>query len=217
MTEPNERFRVDPGEGPQKAGWIAIDVDGVLAAHVEQILPVLKRHYNFEASFDQIRTWDFHVGETTFGAIIRAEQKSPGFILRTPIVTNAGEAMRTLYASHHIAIVTARPPETDSWTREWLASHDIPYDAYENLRDGEKHQTAMSCDLLVDDYQVNVLAFIRSTQARAILFSRPWNWDSTGLESYLASGRLTRANDWREVLSLISSLLTGTEATITND
>ena len=188
----------------REPAWIAVDVNGVLASHVEQILPILERRYGLEIGHGEIRSWDFPVGDTSFGAIIRAEQRTPGFVLETPPVPGAVEAMRRLARSHRLAIATGRPPETDLWTRRWLALHEIPYDAYENLQAGMKHRTTMRCDLLIDDYQLNLRSFLENTDGRAILFARPWNWDLSGLEPHLESQRLTVARDWPGILSLVN-------------
>ena len=192
------------GNCPSRAGWVGVDVDGVLAAHVEHILPILSGRFAFEATFEQVRTWDFPVGNTTFGAIIREEQHSRSFVLETPFIPGAVEAMRQLYTSHHITIVTARPPVADPWTKEWLALGGVAYDRYENLRVGEKHLTTTLCDVLIDDYPVNILGYLRNTSGRAILYLQPWNLDHPELEPYSASGRLLLAQNWREILSLLS-------------
>ena len=136
--------------------------------------------------------------------------------METPPIPGAREGMRELFAAHNIAIITARPPESDPWTKEWLALKEIPYDAYENLRDGEKHQTTMRCDVLIDDYQVNVLNFLRGTSGHAVLYSQPWNWDHGELESFIESKRLRLALDWREVVSLISTLIPHGAATLSD-
>ena len=188
--------------GRQQA-WIAVDIDGVLASHVEQIIPILGQRFGFEIGHDDVRLWDFPIGKTSFGAIIRDEQRTPGFLLKTPPVPGAIDAMRRLAASYSVVIVTARPPETDPWTHQWLANHGIPYNAFENLGAGAKHETTMNCNVLIDDYTLNVLNFLQHTNGRAILFAQPWNSDLSGLESFLESRRLEVADSWIDVLSIV--------------
>lgn len=193
---------MDWRKGPN-ARWIAVDVDGVLAAHVPHVLPILKRDFDVEVSLGQVTTLDFPVRDTTFGAIIRSAQKSPDFVLTTPIIEGARDAMQRLSMSYAIAIVTSRPVEAISSTREWLGLHDIRYDYFANLADGGKHFTAMTCDLLIDDYKLNIVEFLRNTNGSAILFSQPWNFDQTDLDPYVGSARLVRATAWRDVIDLV--------------
>jgi len=190
-----------------KSSWIAVDVDGVLADHVSHILPVLKRDYGLEVTWSQIKTWDFPVGRTTFGTILRTAQKLPDFVRTTPLVPGAREAMRELSDSYNLAIVTARPPESTDATQRWLRANDIAFDDFANLSEGTKHGTVNPCDLLIDDYTVNVMEFLRNSKGHAILFSRPWNADHSDLNSYMTSNRLEVAIDWKEVLGMVSRIL----------
>jgi|GEM_PF-4856721 len=190
-----------------KSRWIAVDVDGVLADHVNHILPVLKYEYGLDITVSQIRTWDFPLGSTTFGTILRRAQKLPDFVLTTPAVPGASKAMLKLSSDFNLAIVTARPPESTDATQCWLRANGFPFDDFSNLSEGTKHNTAVPCDLLVDDYKVNIVEYLRNTDGSAILFSRPWNADHAELEPYLAANRLKIAADWREVLELVPQLL----------
>ena len=187
--------------------WIAVDVDGVLADHVSHILPVLKRDYGFDTTISQIRTWDFPVASTTFGAILRAAQMLPDFVRTTPVVPGAPESMRKLSESYNLAIVTARPRESTDATQKWLRANDIVFDDFANLSEGTKHGTAYSCDILIDDYAVNVTEFLRNTNGHAILFSRPWNIDPSDRSSFMTINRLHVADNWQEVLGLITDIL----------
>jgi 5'(3')-deoxyribonucleotidase len=190
-----------------KLNSIAVDVDGVLADHVSHILPVLKRDYGLDMAFSQIKVWDFPVGRTTFGTILRTAQKLPEFVLTTPAIRGAREAMRKLSAAFHLAIVTARPPEATDATQHWLRANGFPFDDFANLSEGTKHNTVNPCDLLIDDYKVNIVEYLRNTNGRAILFSQPWNADHSDLEPYLAARRLRGAADWQDVLELVPQLI----------
>lgn len=191
----------------RKSTWIAVDIDGVLADHVTHILPVLKRDHGIDVSFSQVRTWDFPVGDTTFGKILKTAQRLPEFVLTTPIVPGARDAMEKLFATYYLAIVTARPPESTDATAKWLQAHSIPFDDFANLSEGTKHRTVIPCDLLIDDYTLNVLEYLRHSKGRAILFSRPWNADHSNLEQYVTSHRLRQAANWPELLALVTHML----------
>jgi 5'(3')-deoxyribonucleotidase len=189
-----------------KSTWIAIDVDGVLADHVRHILPILRSDYGLELNFSQVRTWDFPVGHTTFGKVLRTAQKEPTFVLTTPVVSGAREAMHKLSSVFHLAIVTARPPEATEATLRWLRENDFPFDDFANRSEGLKHHTVNPSAILIDDYKINILEYLHNTQGQAILFSQPWNEDHSDLQFYLAAKRLRAASDWQTVLNLIPSL-----------
>lgn len=205
--KPIQHLPHDARPFPQQRGWLAVDVDGVLANHVDHVLPVLAREFAIRFTSKQIRTWDFPIGNTTFGEVLRNKQRTPQFILSTPLVDGAREAMQTLSERYHIAVVTARPPESDKYTQEWLETNDIPYDTFANLREGTKHLTSVPCNLLIDDYDVNIAEFLGNTQGSAILFSQPWNSDHFTLEPFLAARRLTLASTWHEVVESVTTML----------
>jgi 5'(3')-deoxyribonucleotidase len=187
--------------------WIAVDVDGVLADQVGQILPVLERQFGYRANRADITKWDFPLGSSSFGAILRNQQKDPSFILDTPLIPGAREGMEKLSKSYSLAIVTARPRESIESTIKWLNSNRIPYSAFANLCEGEKHKTVDPCRVLIDDYQINVLEFLRNTHHGAILFSQPWNASSRDLDDYFALNRATRAESWEHVPEMVARIL----------
>ncbi len=92
-----------------------------------------------------------------------------------------------LARSHRLAIATGRPPETDLWTRRWLALHEIPYDAYENLQAGMKHRTTMRCDLLIDDYQLNLRSFLENTDGLCDPLRSPLELGPLGVSSHISN------------------------------
>jgi 5'(3')-deoxyribonucleotidase len=204
MTNLNSLLRSRRDE--TRTGWIAIDVDGVLADHVSHVLPILEPDFQFSATFDQIRVWDFPINATSFGRIIRDNQKLRDFVLSTPVVEGAATSMSALYSMHHIAIVTARPAEANNWTEEWLRINAIPYDVFANLMEGTKHNTPIPCDVLVDDYVVNLREFLKNSPGRGILFSRPWNVDHVDVATFVETNRLQVALDWQDTLRIINTL-----------
>ncbi len=201
----------------RRSRWLAVDVDGVLASHVTHVLPVLKTDFGFHATLDQIKTWDFPVGTTTFGSVLRAKQKCGTFVLTTPVIEGARDAMHLLFESYNIDIVTARPHEAIAFTEEWLRANDIPYDTFTPLGEGLKHKTTFPCDILIDDYKVNVVQFLKHSAGRAILFSQPWNADHSDLQALIASKRLASASHWTAIPKLVPVLLQTTAPTIGDD
>ena len=103
--------------------------------------------------------------------------------------------------------MTARPPESMESTRQWLHSNGIPFHDFANLCEGAKHNTVCPCDLLIDDYKLNIEEYLQNAKGSAILFSQPWNTDHTDLTTHLASKRLLVASNWDEAMHLIPQAL----------
>jgi len=105
-----------------------------------------------------------------------------------------------LIEKYYVAIITSRTPASDSWTKKWLDQNKIPYDGYENTKEGHKHNSDYDVKILVDDYQKNILEFLDRTDGFGILFSQPWNQNLSALNRFIDEGRLFIARDWHEVV-----------------
>ena len=181
-----------------------MDVDGVLASHVEQILPILERRYGLEIGHGEIRSWDFPVGDTSFGAIIRAEQRTPGFVLETPPVPVPFEAMR---APRSVASPGDRdwPPARDRSLDPSVAG--ALRDPLRRLREPPGRHEAPDHDEVRPPHrrlsaQPSELPREHRRPARSSSLA-PGTGTSRGLEPHLESQRLTVARDWPGILSLV--------------
>ena len=186
---------------------IAIDVDGVLANQIEGILPVLAEDYNITLRYNEITSWDLKINDTSIDKIILDEQKERSYILNMTVYPDAKETIRRLIKSHYIIIATARPEESDTWTKEWLNKNNISFDRYYNLKEGKKQNSVEKIDILIDDYIKNIKSFLKRKEGKAILFSQPWNQDRIEIQEYIEDGSLIVVNNWKDVFDSIQKLL----------
>lgn len=186
--------------------WIAVDVDGILANQVLPLLPKIAAKFGVDLKYENVTEWDLPLANTDIATLIRDEQKSKEYILSLPTIAGASIAMNKLIKKYKVAIVTARPPESDPWTKQWLIENDIPYDDYFNQKEGTKQNIAAAVSLLIDDYQKNIEEFLSNSNGAAILYSQPWNGNRDTLHDYIAKGRLVVVDNWEEVVSTVRRL-----------
>lgn len=178
--------------------WIAVDVDGVLANQIQNLLPIIKRKHGVELKYEEVTKWDLPVGNSDIPQIIKEELRNKRYVLGMPPIAGAREALNALIRKYRTVIVTTRPSESDSWTKEWLEANKMPYDAYANTQEGNKQNIDIDYWLLIDDYVRNIEQYLEQSDGKAILFSQPWNKDRGHLQEYMDQGRLLVAEDWGE-------------------
>lgn len=189
-------YRVTRTKIAHRGRWIAVDVDGVLANQITNLLPIIKRKHDVELKYENVKEWDLRVGNTNIAKIIREEQKHKRYVQTMPTISGASDAVNALIHKFKIVIVTARAPESDAWTKKWLTTNGIPYDAYVNTKEGSKHNTDIDHSILIDDYLGNIEQYLEQSDGKAILFSQPWNQDRTHLQSYMEENYATKYTNW---------------------
>ena len=190
-----------------RSRWIAIDVDGVLANQIAHLLPIIDQKYGKQLKYEDIVEWDLKIGNTDIASVIRAEQQQKRYVQKMPPILNASESINRLIRKFKIAIVTARSPDSDEWTKNWLVANGIPYDSYINTKEGHKHNIDVDHELLVDDYLGNIQKYLEKSDGLAILFDQPWNRERSSLRQYMEDGRLLVAKDWDDVLAKIEKMM----------
>lgn len=196
------RFRVS-----KRKYTIAIDVDGVLADQIAGIIPIVKNEHKIDLQYEDIISWNLKIKKTSIDKIIINEQKERGYVLGMPMHAGAYEIVNKLIKHHYIAIATARPIDSDHWTKEWLNNNKIPYDSYHNLKESGKHNASENFNILIDDYIGNIKSFLDKHDGKAILFSQPWNQKRTDLMKYIDEGRLIVVTNWQDIPESINDLL----------
>jgi len=199
-------YRVTRTKIAHRGRWIAVDVDGVLANQIANLLPIIKHKHNVGLKYEDVKEWDLKVGSTDIAEIIREEQKHKRYVQSMPTISGASDAVNALIHKFKIMIVTARAPESDAWTKKWLTENGIPYDAYVNAKEGNKHNTDIDHSILIDDYLGNIEQYLEQSDGKAILFSQPWNQDRAHLQSYMEEERLLVAEDWADVRAKIGAI-----------
>jgi 5'(3')-deoxyribonucleotidase len=106
-------------------------------------------------------------------------------------------------ARRDVHVVTARPHETEEATKQWLNRHFPSLKEYHHARTGTKH--AVLSDLLIDDFDLNIVEFVKSDpHRRGILFQQPWSINDTEIENY--SDQVCFCKDWPSVLKVIDEI-----------
>lgn len=187
---------------------IAVDVDGVLANHVPHILRRVREKLAVTFYKSKVKLWNQPIPNTntTIDREIESALTVPTYILTMPIVPGARKGIEALSRlGHTIVIATSRPPETDSYSKQWLIKKKIPFDHFINTRANGKLN--LHADILIDDRLENVQEFAR-TKGFAILFLQPWNEKKDHLVDLIKSRRLGCAKGWPQVVEIVLLLST---------
>ncbi|ASU33052.1 5' nucleotidase, NT5C type [Mucilaginibacter xinganensis] len=170
---------------------IAIDMDGVIADEVVQLLTWYERHYGLKIHPNELsgRSEDEVVPEkdayTKF-------TKMAGFFRTMPLMPGAVESVKKLSAQYDIYIVSAamQYPHSLSEKREWLGAN-FPFISWRNIIFcGDK--SIIGTDYMIDDHIKNLDYF----KGKTIMFHAFHN---------VNHNHHTRVNNWDEVLTLMDS------------
>jgi len=114
--------------------------------------------------------------------------KNNEFHIEIPPVPGAAEGVAWIVdRGHEVRYASARPPEVEQVSREWLAKWGFPILSLHCLtREGKKELLRSDpYDLLIDD-QMRYLKIAREQGKRAIAMERRWNgsWDGDRISSW---------------------------------
>lgn len=180
---------------------IAVDVDGVLARRVPAILDLIATRHGVRLDVSAITDREATIPLTgrDLSAFYAETDEQPEHLLALDPVEGAADAMRALAEEHELLIATYRKPAAMDPTIEWLDEHAIPFDTY--VREVGEGKRAVDADVLVDDSARTAAAFAEERpEARAVLFSRPWNADAATPDA------VRRVADWSAVRRYVDSL-----------
>lgn len=181
---------------------IAVDIDGVLGDQVTPILLKINAEQGLNISKDDITRWNEPVGNNTIDIEIETALLNDDFILSMPLIEYSQEGMRNLGKHNHIIIATNRPKQTERATIKWLQSN-FAFDEFYNTRHSGKN--LIKADILIDDYINNILNFANSGRT-GILFSQPWNYNSSCLDHLINQHRVYRCINWKSVVYTIMNI-----------
>jgi 5'(3')-deoxyribonucleotidase len=189
---------------------VGIDIDAVLCETVPSICKYLRKRYNIEMTKSDVTEWDFPVKGTgmNFGQVIQEAFEVPGFIESLYPVLGARTAMFTLIEESFarpdmsLMLVTSRKEKFTPQTRAWVDRYFHPDLPVWHTHDGMKNG---KFDILIDDYDENILQFINSGGKYGLLFSQPWNISSQVDQTCFY--RVFRTNGWLEVLNRLYTLV----------
>ena len=181
---------------------IAVDIDGVLADQVGAVLRVIEKEYGLKYLKSDVNCahWTFS-GREIWSEITRL-LVDPEYTLSVPLIEGSQKGIEQL-GDHDVCVVTARRPNTEYATKQWLNTHFPCLTEYYHARTGLKHN--IPSDVLIDDLDMNIVEFVKSDpNRRGILFVHPWSINSTDLENY--SDQVHYCPEWKSVVRAIHDI-----------
>lgn len=181
---------------------IAVDIDGVLADQVEAALRAIEKEYGLryrKSDVDRAH-WTF-LGREIWSEIARF-LADPEYTLNIPLIEGAQNGIEQL-DDHDLCVVTARRPNAERATKEWLDIHFPTLTEYYRASTGTKH--SIPSDILIDDLDLNIVEFVKSDpDRRGILFMHPWSINGTDIENY--PDQIHYCYEWKSVVKAINDM-----------
>ena len=128
---------------------IAVDVDGVLSDVVGHILPILNGKYDTAYKYKDVDRWDFSINGISIGEHLKQVFFDQNFLLTTPEIDGAKEAIKEISKENRIVIATGRPEYARRYTYFWLKDRFL-FDKM--IFTNKKTVQSTGCDVLIDDY-----------------------------------------------------------------
>lgn len=190
---------------------VIVDIDGVLADLHATVIEQINIKYGLCVKHIDIDNWRKKFGKIDFVKEIFCVFKNRELLLRIPHIQGALEGMSLLDSmDYQIIIASNRPQYTMHNTQEWLILY--PYDKLILTAD----KAEIDGEFLIDDYTKNIQRFAEKDGV-GILVNRPWNvWDRACLEKYHDEGLVFYADNWGDIIGILSGWPTKQE-TKTND
>jgi 5'(3')-deoxyribonucleotidase len=181
---------------------IAVDIDGVLADQVGAVLRVIEKEYGLKYLKSDVNRAHWTFSGREIWAEIASLLADPEYTLRVPLIEGSQKGIEQL-ADHDMCVVTARRPNSEVATKQWLSTH-FPYlTEYYHARTGTKHN--IPSDVLIDDLDMNIVEFVKSDpNRRGILFVHPWSINGTDIESY--SNQVYYCPEWHSVVRAVDDI-----------
>jgi len=181
---------------------IAVDIDGVLADQIGAVLNIIEKEYGLKYRKSDVNCahWAFS-GRDLWSEIARLLAE-PEYTLSIPLIEGSQEGIEQL-SDHNICVVTARRPNAEYATRQWLNIHFPSLKEYYQARTGTKHN--IPSDVLIDDLDMNIVEFVKSDPNRhGILFMHPWSMNGLNIENY--SDQVHYCPEWKNVVRAIDDI-----------
>jgi 5'(3')-deoxyribonucleotidase len=181
---------------------IAVDIDGVLADQVGAVLKRIEEKYGNKYSKDEVNCahWSFK-GRDIWSEITEL-LTDPEYVRGLSVIDGSQAALKQL-ANHYVCVVTARQPEAETATKQWLSAHFPGLTEYYYAKTGAKH--TIPSDVLIDDFDLNIVEFVKSGPNRhGILFVQPWSINETEIEKYADQVHFCRG--WQSVVKAIDEI-----------
>lgn len=181
---------------------IAVDIDGVLADQVGAALREIEGKYGQLYSKDDVNCAHWNFNGRDIWSEIALLLADPEYVMGLSVIVGSQTALKQL-TRHQICVVTARRPETEKATKQWLNVHFPCLTDYYYAKTGTKH--TIPSDVLIDDFDLNIVEFVKSNPDRCgILFEQPWSRNETEIEKY--ADQVYFCRDWQSVVKAIGEI-----------
>lgn len=181
---------------------IAVDIDGVLADQVGAVLDRIENEYGQRYLKSDVNCAHWRFNGKDIWSEISKHLMEPEYVLKLPVIDGSQAAIKHL-TRHEVCVVTARRPETEKATKEWLGVHFPCLTEYYHARTGTKHN--IPSNVLIDDLDFNIVEFVKShPNRRGILFWHPWSLNDTDIREY--ADQVDFCRDWESVVRAIDKV-----------
>lgn len=181
---------------------IAVDIDGVLADQVGAALREIEKKYGQLYSRDDVNCAHWNFDGRDIWSEIALLLADPEYVMGLSVIAGSKTALKQL-TRHQICVVTARRPEIEKATKQWLNVHFPCLTDYYYAKTGTKH--TIPSDVLIDDFDLNIVEFVKSDPNRCgILFVQPWSRNETEIEKY--ADQVYFCRDWQSVVRAIGEI-----------
>ncbi len=181
---------------------IAVDIDGVLADQVGAALKKIEEKYGQRYSKNDVNCAHWRFGGRDIWLEISELLTNPEYVMGLSVIEGSQIALRQL-SKHYVCVVTARRPETEQATKQWLNTYFPCLKEYYHARTGTKH--TIPSDVLIDDFDLNIVEFVKSDPDRyGILFMHPWSINGAEIEKY--ADRIYYCHEWQSVVEAVGEI-----------
>ena len=201
---------------------IYVDLDDVLAETGRTFLAVLAAEFGKQVEWDEVHDYDLGVSlgmsEETLRDFMRAVHR-PEVLASVAPIPGAREAVRSwAEQGYAIEVVTGRPKATESASRQWLESLEIPHAALTHVDKYAWEEELLGtssgvplarlagngyCLAIEDSAEVSI-HLAELIDAPVVVLDRPWNRRRLD-EHPDPDGRITRCRSWREIFARFPS------------
>ena len=193
--------------------WLAVDLDEVLAAHLEGLIEFCNGERGLDLCLDDFhsyRFWEIWGGTPADGvALVRRFYETEEFA-NLPTAPGAVDAMRRLSRSYRLVVVTARPECAAFVTRRWLTrrlgdliaevtfTNAWPLPGEPTLGTKAGYCRARGIGVIVED-SLDYVSECCGAGMQAVLLDKPWNRGTTPHGA-------TRVSSWSEAVVVLEGL-----------
>lgn len=166
------------------------DLDEVVCDLTDSLLEMMYHSYGVNHTIDIFQGYNFYQNDYTgdeklnkyIGDFLVKAVRDLGVLSRCSVDQRFAGLVSLLKAyGNEIHFITARQPEAESVTVDWLNRNDIPYDSLHIIGYGNNKGPkikALALDYFIDDFTENVEAALEyddNLKGKIFLVDKPWN------------------------------------------